>query len=263
MPSDSAWQIVERRPVARERIAPGRERLRFEYKIAPRAPGKKVAFTFPPVKYRDGKDEEAVVFTPVHYEVTTQFAKPDLQKLHDITAIEPLPAIEEVDSDWPLWAKAVGGAVRMVALLGMVLAIIFVWRWLRRPAPRSPAQRALAELRRLAAMKLPEKGKSERFITLLTTLVRRFLERQFSLPARRQTTPEFQRDLGETAALMADEKRLLASFFERCETVKFAQQEISREECSHWANAIGQFLEGRLNGQAGQTLAVEKNAQSG
>jgi hypothetical protein len=92
-------------------------------------------------------------------------------------------------------------------------------------------------------MKLPEQGRSERFVTLLTILVRQYLERQYSLPARRRTTPEFLLQLVQVAALAPEEKQFLTSFLERSEHIKFANVPITPEECAHWANAAKHFLE--------------------
>src|SRR5207244_1939212 len=103
----------------------------------------------------------------------------------------------------------------------------------------------------------------ERFITLLTTLVRRYLERQCSVPARRRTTPEFRNVLAPMAVLTIEEKQFLTAFLERCEAVKFAQEMMTPQECVRWAEAVRQFLEGRLKGKANESLAVEKNAHSG
>jgi hypothetical protein len=263
MPAGSAWTLVERRAPVREPMGPNRERWRCAYHFAALAPGDKVAFAFPEVKFRDGTDEQTVSFDPVFYAVTTQIKDADLAQLHDITAIESLPPIDAADPAWPWWAIVAGGVFLIAALPCMIAITIFAWRWWRGSKTRSPAQLALWEWHRLAAMKLPDQGKSERFITLLTTLLRRFLERQFTLPARRQTTPEFVRELAQIAALSADDKRFLISFLERCETVKFAQGNMSLEECRQWADAARQFLEGRSKGKAGQSLAVEKNTQAG
>lgn len=242
MPAGSAWTLVQRGPPFRETIGPNKESWSIHYFFAPRKPGAKVEFTFPPVKYRADKEEHTVVFAPVFYTVTTQIKEADLAQLHDITAIEPLPPIEPPDHAWVWWTVLAGSCFLVIGL------VLVMRRWLRRRALRSPAQLAMHEWSRLIAMKLPEKGRSERFITLLTTLVRRYLERQFALPARRQTTPELLHQLAQTAALAPAEKQFLSSFLERCETVKFANAAMAPDECRQWAGAARQFLQGRASG---------------
>ena len=116
------------------------------------------------------------------------------------------------------------------------------------------------------ALNLPEHGRSERFITLLTTLLRRYLERQYAIPARRRTTPEFVQLLADFGTLSADDKQFLVRFLERCEAIKFADVPMPPAECSEWAQAIRQFIQRRqssVTGQASQYFPVEKSAQSG
>jgi hypothetical protein len=46
--------------------------------------------------------------------------------------------------------------------------------------------------------------------------------------------------------LTAPEKQFLTAFLQRCDTVKFAQAEMTSEECGQWAEAARQFLQVRL-----------------
>lgn len=230
------WLQVERSEPTREKIGPGRIRWRLTYRFAPREPGQLV-FAFPVVKFRAGAGaEQSVAWDPIPFTVTTQGGE-----LRDITAVEELPPIVLPDQTWLLWSAGAGSGLFLIALL-------FVLRQLlRRDMPRTPADLALHEWERLVALNLPEQGRSERFITLLTTLVRRYLGRQYAIPARRRTTPEFLLGLTEIAALSADEKRFLAQFLERCEAVKFAGVPMPAEECDQWAQATRQFLSSKLH----------------
>ena len=235
------WILVERTKFVRETINPSGVRYRLTYRFAPREPGKKVPFHFPDVKFKDGEEaEQTRTWVSVFFEVETQIAAPDLTALRDITAIEELPPIEPADQSWQL--------VTAVAVLFLLLiAIVYALRvFLGRNPPRSPAQLALYEWERLIALKLPERGRSERFITLLTMLVRQYLERQFALPARRQTTPEFLQSLDRFLMLTAQEKQFLTTFLQRCDAVKFAQAQMTPDECGQWAEAARQFLQFRL-----------------
>ena len=60
-----------------------------------------------------------------------------------------------------------------------------------RPGALTSAQVACRELDRIASLGLPAAGQVERFHTLVSNVLRRYLEKRFGLPARRQTTPEF------------------------------------------------------------------------
>jgi len=239
MPADSKWILVERWPALQATVGPNRKSWSVNCWFAPLEPGKKVPFRFPDVKVKDGPIEETISFTPVYCEVTTQIQKVDRAELKDITAIEPLPPMVPTDYAW-IWWSILGGASCIFAISALLLRSL-----LRKTPTRSASQVALQELDRLLAMKLLQNGKSERFVTLLTMLVRRYLERRYSLPARRQTTPEFLANLAQTALMTMEEKQFLTSFLRRCEAVKFANADISTEECGIVAESVRQFLVGR------------------
>lgn len=237
LPTPAPWLLVQRSKPQLE-TDDGRQTWRMTYRFAPRAPGKAVVFAFPEVKYRDRADHSAS-WTPVAFEVETQIATPDRTTVHDITAIEEVPAVAPVDDAWLRWIFLVG-----VGLLigGAAIALYFVLR--KRPI-RTPVELALHEWHRLIAMKLPEQGRSERFITLLTTLLRRYLERQYALPARRRTTPEFRQQLEACALLTIEQKQFLTTFLQRCDAVKFAHQTMTPDECRQCADEVRQFLQAR------------------
>jgi hypothetical protein len=243
LPTSAPWTLIERSEPTRRPIGAGRIRWRLTYRFAPRQPGK-LAFAFPDVKFRAGTGaEQSVGWDPIPFTVTTQEGE-----LRADTGVEELPPVVPPDRSWQIWSGVAGLGLFLIALL-FVLRSLF-----RLGTPRTPAQHALHEWDRLVALKLPEQGRSERFITLLTTLLRRYLERQYAMPARRRTTPEILGSLAEMA-LSAEEKRFLAQFLERCEAVKFAGVPMPADECNQWAQATKQFLQRRkLNhGNTGST----------
>jgi hypothetical protein len=235
------WTLVRRLPVVTERPSDNRIRWRVTQWFAPQMPGK-LTFELPPMQYDDGDEPVSVKFAPIDFTVTTQITNVDLAQLRDAVEIEALPPIEQHDhSHW--WWTALPGAILLLAVL-----ILTVRRLFRRVSQPSAAQLALREWQRLMALRLPEQGRSERFITLLTLLVRQYLERQYALPARRRTTPEFLNQLAQVATLAAEQKHFLASFLEQSEQVKFAQVSLTSDECLQWAQATRQFLDSHRNG---------------
>lgn len=242
-PTDYPWQLIELSKVERTPIDAKRVRWRLTYKFAPREPAKKVALAFPEIRLRESDDpeeERALTWEPVDFEVTTSITDPDRADIRDITEIESLPTAPDAGMlDWRIVALAV-----LVVLL--IFVVFFTRALLKRRDSRSPTQIALYEWQRLVAMGLPEKGRSERFVTLLTLLVRQFLERQFGLLARRQTTPEFLQALAQQSALSDEEKRFLTTFFQRSDAIKFAGIDMSPSECSEWAEATRRFLQNRI-----------------
>jgi hypothetical protein len=245
------WLVIKRDVPTREEIGPGRVRWQIQYRFAPREPGK-LAFTLLPVKVRDGNAEQAVSFDPIPFTVTTAAGE-----LKPITGIETVPPIVARDMTWLLLTALAA------SILGLAVLLLVLRRLMRPSVSRTPAEHALHELDRLLAMGLPQCGRSERFITLLTTVVRRYVERQFGLPARRQTTPEFLRSLAKSPALTPSQKQFLHDFLERCEAVKFAGVAMAPGECDKLAKSARQFLEAGLTGQAGQTLPQAKIAEDG
>lgn len=240
LPAAAPWKVEERTKPSRESIRGNRVRWQIIYRVSPQQPGKAIAFQFPDVKFRAGdEDEQTVTWAPIPFEVVTQITLPDRSALRDITAIEVPLSIASADPSWLPLLMVIGAGVVLCGL-AIGLRVLF-----RRKIGRSPAQLALYELQRLIAMKLPEKEQSEPFVTLLTMLVRRYLERQFALPARRLTTPEFIRDLEQFTMLTAPEREFLTTFLQRCDAIKFANQVMSSQECARWASATREFLQRR------------------
>lgn len=227
------WQLVQRSKPSREEIGVARERWRLTYHFAPREPGR-IAFHFAPVKYRDDAGrEQTATWDPVAFEVKT----PPGGELRDITGSEAPPPLAPPDFSWWIWPVA---AVLALLMVGLAVGL---QRFFRRTKAPTPTTLALDAWRRLLAKHLAENGHTERFITLLSILMRRYLERQFALPARRRTTPEFLRQLASCLLLDGEEKQFLTTFLERSDAIKFAKSQISADECRAWADKTRQFLE--------------------
>jgi hypothetical protein len=240
LPAGAPWLLVERSTPERQSIGTKRVRWQLRYRFAPREPGKKIPFQFPDVVVREKEDEDQQIqFKPIDWVVVTSIAAADSAELRGITGIEPVPEVKAAEIEWRWLALAVLG-------MGGILLLVLLRFLVKRRFGRSHAQIALYEWQRLVALNLPEQNRSERFITLLTLLVRRFLERQFNLPARRQTTPEFLRQIHQNPALSHDERQFLTAFLQSSEAVKFANQPMTLDECRHWAEAVKQFLQRRI-----------------
>ncbi|MCI0682108.1 MAG: hypothetical protein L0Y71_08390 [Gemmataceae bacterium] len=204
--------------------------------VEPLAPGE-TSLRLEPLRYLDAKGRwQTIDFQPRAVRVTSKLTQPDVKDVRDITAIEELPAPPRRDS-----AAAMIVATAVLAL-GLLAGCGF---WLRRrrvqAAPVTAERRALRELERLHALGLPERGKAERFGTLLTGVLRRYLERKYQAPARRQTTGEFVGSLAEHP-LLAAHRDFLESFLQRCDLLKFAPVTASSEECRALADQARQFI---------------------
>lgn len=162
----------------------------------------------------------------------------DLGKLRDITGVERVPE-PPPEAPWPIWPWLVPAALGVSALLA--------WLWQRRrrrATPPPPAdQWALAEIQRIAGLGLAGNGEVERYHTLLSDVVRRYLELRFQLPASRQTTPEFLQTMAASGLLAPAQQALLSGFLERCDLAKFARAGFSVDECRQAAAMACAFVE--------------------
>src|SRR5262249_36005948 len=102
---------------------------------------------------------------------------------------------------------------------------------------------AIRELSRLESMGLPQHGQAERFHTLLSDTVRRYLELRFQLRAPRQTTAEFLDAMRNSPQLDSGQRNLLRDFLERCDLAKFARAEYSTDECRNTADMARLFVD--------------------
>jgi hypothetical protein len=143
----------------------------------------------------------------------------------DITGIEELPA-PPPPARWPYWL-----ALGLVGSLGLGYAGWRLGKIRHRPAPLPPNRWALRELERIAGLGLAEAGQTERYHTLISDVIRRYLEMQFDLHAPQQTTPEFLDTMKTASVLSADQQALLADFLRRCDVAKFAPVVPTAEEC--------------------------------
>ena len=108
--------------------------------------------------------------------------------------------------------------------------------------PRSPIDVALHELKRLKALDLPARGKMEEFHTLLANVVRRFLEKQYHVPARRTTTQEVSALLDQTERITGEDKEFVQRFLQSCDLGKFAGLDPPVCECDELARETEEFL---------------------
>jgi hypothetical protein len=263
LPAAGKWVLVEAGKPVWETLRPGLIRRQQVYRCAPREPGDSVPFVFADIQVRDdGTEPQTIRWDPVVFKITTRITQPDRSAIRDTTSIEEVPPLPPATPPWPYWPL-------VVLALPAGAMLVLLRRWLRKQRPRSPAQRALYELGRLRGLKLPEKGKSERFMTLLTLLVRDYFERDCDLPARRKTTPELLAALQEHAGIAEPHRRLLLELFRRAEAVKFAGERMNAVECERWEKIVGEFLDSRSAvtvgkaARASEAGAIEKNAQMG
>jgi hypothetical protein len=188
----------------------------------PLQPGAALSLEVLPLRYRDGSRlEKKVAWKPIPVRIVRR-------ALSELRGVTPPEEIAAPVSIVPGLASVL--AVLLVAAIGLVGWE--VWRRrLRRAATLTPAGWALAEMRRASAVDCSTREMAERFATVLSDIIRRYLEMQFRVPASRQTTAEVFERIRQSPQLTSDQQTRVRDFLERCDLAKFARAIPSREEC--------------------------------
>jgi hypothetical protein len=140
------------------------------------------------------------------------------QDIHDIR--DPVPLGPDLTLLW--------------VLLGVAAVAGLIWWWLKRKKPERidpallipPHRRAKERLR--AATELLSDPYA--FCSLVSDVIRVYLEERFNLHAPDRTTEEFLEELRAGSQLNEDQKGLLENFLTKCDLVKFARVEPSEPE---------------------------------
>ena len=224
------WREAERSPVSME-LKDGKTVWRRRIILEPLAPVDSV-LQAEPVKFKIGEEDWRTASTaPVAVHIIAR-STDDVPR--DITGPEAVPPADPDRLDWRL-------PTLVIVAIGMVVLVFFLRR--RERLAATPA-RVLEELRRLEALGLCDKGKSERHCTLLAGILRRYLERRYGLPARRRTTEETLAAARSMPELAGDVE-FLTSFLSGCDNAKFAPIEVAPAEGRRLTQALRDWLNAR------------------
>ena len=83
-----------------------------------------------------------------------------------------------------------------------------------------------------------------RFSIRVSDILRRYVTEQFGLPVTRQTSVEFLNGLRGSSPLSEDEKSLLEDFLNRCDLIKFARYDATREDSRLLLEEANRFVKG-------------------
>jgi hypothetical protein len=189
--------------------------LAGEYKIPPLA-----------VRYREkevGAEPREILTEEIAIEVASVL--PPGEEQPEIKQIA-----EPVEMPAPWWPWVAGGAALAALLAGLW------WRRRRKQLerdavpPPGPHEIAYAELEKLLASGLLEKGEAKLFYLRLSNVLRRYIEGRFGLNAPEQTTEEFLDGLRHGTPFRLEHMELLRSFLQHCDLVKFAELQPTREQ---------------------------------
>jgi hypothetical protein len=131
-------------------------------------------------------------------------------------------------------ASAVAWLQRALLVVVPLLLLAAAWWWWRKKHGRSETQQVRESAAARARARLSESwaylDQPERFCTLLSEIVRVYLEERFGLRAPDRTTEEFLSGLQDSVTLGQVHKRLLEDFLTQCDLVKFAKGDPDRDE---------------------------------
>ena len=156
------------------------------------------------------------------------------QEFHDITG----PMDYFLLRPWMIFC-----AVAAVLLLAG-LTIWLIKRWRNRPVVvPTPRQRALDLLARIETE--IEKLTPYQFSIRVSDILRRYVTEQYQLPVTRQTSVEFLNALAATS-FSGDEQMLLTDFLNRCDLIKFARYDATREDSRLLLDEAERFVKGGM-----------------
>jgi hypothetical protein len=165
--------------------------------------------------------------------------------------IRPLKGPVEIPGTWD-WLWWLAGAI-IVAV-----AAWFIWRKLRskKTTPKQaviipPHCKAKDQLRQAAELM----SDPYRFCSLVSDVLRGYVEERFDLKAPERTTEEFMGELRLSTRLTPDHKSLLEDFLVRCDLVKFARFEPSIPELEGLLDSAHRFVD--------ETAAVNEQVETG
>jgi hypothetical protein len=184
------------------------------------APGEYATPEFPLSVSDTAGEIQEISVAPLGLNVTSVLVEGDTE-LRDIKpqASLPLPAI------WP-W---VAGGLLLVLVFVVVTGWLVRRWWLRRkaalanaPDNRLPHEVAFDELAYIESLNLPPQQRFKEHYTLISDVVRQYVEKAFQIPTLDRTTGEIRRSL-KLAPLNQDDKHLLIELLKEADLVKFAK----------------------------------------
>ncbi len=130
--------------------------------------------------------------------------------------------------------------------LALLVAAWFAWKKLRRrktiarPAVVIPPHRRAKDRLRNVNELLSD---PYAFCSLVSDVIRTYLEERFDLHAPDRTTEEFLEEMRSKAVLHPDHKALLEEFLSRCDLVKFARFEPTQDELKALLDSALRFID--------------------
>lgn len=170
----------------------------------------------------------------------------------EITSVVPAGATAELSPvAGRLAPRSSGGGMPWawiaVAGLGIAAAAPFAWRavaaWRTRARRQSAYEIAQGELAQLHQLPRSSEAEIDAFFVRLSDIVRHYLERRFGVRSPEYTTEEFLARISGSPDLSRSHQRLLVSFLEQADLVKFAHHLPAPEGIEASLQSVARFVE--------------------
>jgi len=122
---------------------------------------------------------------------------------------------------YPTWMVVTAGAIALLLVALMASFIVRAMRNRPKPAPPTPKEIALKQLKQAAED--VDRKEPYAFSIQVSDILRKYVSAQYRLHATEQTSPEFLADAAKSPHFTGADKRLLADFLEHCDLIKFAR----------------------------------------
>jgi hypothetical protein len=202
-----------------------------------------------PYRFKGEESWKVAKTDPVKIKVKSLLAEnPKANDIKDIKGILRPPANIFLNIAIAILALAVAAA--LIFLIKKILSR-------RKVAPPKPAHvLAYEELERIKMSGLVAEGKVKEYYFRLSSCIRHYLERRFSLRAPEMTLEEFFEAVGVSDVLDESHKKLLKDFLASCDMVKFAKYSPDRQEIESSYDFAKRFVD-----ETKETAATGKNKQ--
>ena len=130
------------------------------------------------------------------------------------------------------WSILAGIALVATVSIGLSYVVSRYVTYQRRPKPPvPPANEALEALNRLEENHLPLRHEFDTYYVQLTSIIRRYIERQATIPASTQTTQEFLAAAAQDPHFNTEARQILDDLLTYADQVKFAQKPSTEADC--------------------------------
>jgi hypothetical protein len=206
-------------------VVEGTDRMRWrqQFRLSPLQAGA-VPLPIAAMHYRTGSGGlQEYAWPTLTVQVRTDVLRPLLSEVRENT----MPDLDVPPPPFNFWPPVIAS---LMCLVGGVA----LWRWhLRKPVvpALSAEEQAVRDLDRLAAEQLPARGEVDRFHTVLSAILRNYLQRQLGLVLASRATAELLTALQAMNRVPAERLEQIQAILGRCDLAKFARASYGAEDC--------------------------------